>query len=239
MSCATGLGKSWSAGRFFQRKGVECGLNGLFNEKGIIGVLEASDYKQVDKVLPFLEVIVDYMCGLNIIASTSNVFASYVDLANTFYERCESLKCKENDFIQLREQVCNFIDIVVANLGPYQTSSARASKFHILNYVIQDLRDMRGIAYIQSGQYKKTHKIFKYAYGQAAKRHGTATDETIRRSGIRKSYTERITKTSPQLPLDCTARSVILIVTCRHLESLKLTSIIDLYCSSQKLFHTQ
>lgn len=179
------------------------------------------------------------MCGQNKTASTTHVFTSYVDLVNRIFKRWKSPKWKENDLIQRREQTSHFKDMVVSNLGPYQTSSIRTSKFRMLSHIIQDLKDMGGIAYIHGGLYEKAHKIFKDAYKQTSKRHDTVTDESIRRSDIRKSCLELFTKTDLKLPFNCTAQLLILNKTCRLVKSEMFASIFELQSSNQQSYHTQ
>lgn len=55
---------------------------------------------------------------------------------------------KNIDLIQLWEQIGNFMDMLDSNLEPYQTSLSRTSKFHMLNRIIQDMKDMGRTAYI-------------------------------------------------------------------------------------------
>lgn len=105
-------------------------------------MLEASDCEQADKVSPIFGAISDHMYGPNKIASTTHLFTFYVVLANMIFKQWESPKQEENDLIRVQEQISNFMNMVVFSLGPCQTSSFRASKFYMPNYIIQDLRGM-------------------------------------------------------------------------------------------------
>ena len=56
------------------------GLNGVFEEDGIVGMLEARDFRNIDQVSPFIGAILDRLCGETMSAPCTTVFTLFVDM---------------------------------------------------------------------------------------------------------------------------------------------------------------
>lgn len=69
----------------FKNPGKSGHLNCLFPETSIIKMLEASDYKAVDKIPLFLGALVEECCGTNGTANHTRVFTMYVDMVDSTY----------------------------------------------------------------------------------------------------------------------------------------------------------
>lgn len=64
----------------FSSKGKGAVYNGLFKSEGLIGLLEAKDYRNVDMVSPFISMYVDRCCGETSLAPNTRVAVQYVDI---------------------------------------------------------------------------------------------------------------------------------------------------------------
>ncbi|NJK52916.1 MAG: hypothetical protein HC936_08975 [Leptolyngbyaceae cyanobacterium SU_3_3] len=162
----------------FSKPGNSSRLTGLFNENGLHGMLEASDYDAVDNVSPFLGAIVDSLCGLNSTAEVTKAMTEYVDMVNFVFRRHLNFEWTKETIVLLDRRIRSFKKAKFA-FEKYQVSGMHTQKWHALDHLCEAISDVGGIESLHGGIYEASHKRFKLFYSRSSRRKRTAMDEII------------------------------------------------------------
>lgn len=163
-------------------KGETAGrLSGFFTETGVVGMLEAQNFDTLDMVAPFLGAVVDTCCGTEEKAPVTNTYVAYSELLDFIYRRRTYPSWNEAELGVLITMIGSFKTIARDTFGKYQASNMGTSKWHALEHVVDNLRDLGGIQYMHGGLYEQSHKNFKEDYKLTSKRVHSAMTETLKR----------------------------------------------------------
>lgn len=83
-------------------------LSGFFLDTGVIGMLEASDYDNMDMVSTFIAALIDTCCGTSEDAPVTESFTQYVDLNELISSRATVPGWIEEDFEKLTKLISSF-----------------------------------------------------------------------------------------------------------------------------------
>lgn len=103
-------------------------LSGLFTETGILGMLKAKVYENIDLVSPFFREIADVRCGNSKCAPIADVFTRYTDLIQTIRKQNDRPGWIEHELLDLQRQIDLFENRAKTVFGLYQPSCMRTSK---------------------------------------------------------------------------------------------------------------
>lgn len=104
-------------------KGDTCRrLDGFFCVKGTVGMLQASEYNNVDMFAIFRAVVVNSCCSLESSALVTKTFVRYVDFKNFIYMRQICPGCSKDDLGQL-SRIRQFKTIVRGGFSKFQAST--------------------------------------------------------------------------------------------------------------------
>lgn len=154
--------------------------NGLYNAEGkLIGMLEANDYKSIDKVSPFMGMYFDRCSDETDEAPTTSVFVQYVDIMQMAmsYDTCTSWT--ESRIQEIERRIRKFKNDTRELYGKFHPSSLSTEKFHMLDHIAQDLRRSGGLRFGDAGLYEYSHTLVKKAYRSGSKRKANSMDETV------------------------------------------------------------
>lgn len=81
--------------------------------------------------------------------------------------------------MDLRQRINCFRIIAVEVFGPYQKTCMRTSKWNALNHLVEALRHLGSMDYLDVALYESSYKRFKEKYPKSSKRRETATTEVL------------------------------------------------------------
>jgi len=163
----------------FSSKGKGLKDNGLFKTDGLMGMLEAKDYRNVDQVSPFIGAFFDQCCGEIEDAPVTKVFTKYVDILRKSHRHGEDPAWTEKEVCELERRIKEFKEVAVRVFADYQPSGMGTLKFHLLDHIGDDIRRMGGLQFGDAGLYEHSHVYFKQQYRGTSKRSKTALEETL------------------------------------------------------------
>lgn len=99
--------------------------NGLFKETGLVGMLNARDFKTVDLDSPFLSATIDHLCGKQDAALVTNVVVEYGDITVYVYCRKGSVGPSGDDLEKLLTRITAFECKAGEVLQEFQPSKMR------------------------------------------------------------------------------------------------------------------
>lgn len=140
------------------------GLNGVFTDGDIDGMLEAAYIKKMDMVSPFIGGLINRICGEPETCPVKTVFTEYVDVLNNVCGRNVRKKWTASDIATLRRDIAQFKANGVDVFSAYQKSEIGTVKWHMLYYVADDIIRNRGLQLCNAGLYQYSHTIFKKSY---------------------------------------------------------------------------
>ena len=155
------------------------GLNGMYTDEGLTGMLEAADIKKLDMISPFIGGIFDRVCGESETCPITTVFTEYVDVMNKVCGHNGRDVWSGSDISQLRRDIKEFKRNGVRVFGSYQKSGMGTVKWHLLEHVADDIVRNGGLQLCDAGMYEYSHIIFKQSYARTSKRRNSAMDESI------------------------------------------------------------
>lgn len=110
--------------------------SGLFDEQGLIGMLETSDSERVDQVLPFLGALADVFYGNENKAAVTKVctmsFNFNISLKRILTQPC----CVDKAVLRLAKMIHQFQDAENKLFGKYQAPGMRTQKWHKLDHIV-------------------------------------------------------------------------------------------------------
>lgn len=188
--------------------------SGLYIEEGkLVGMLEAKDYKVIDKVSPFIGMLVDRCCDESETAPTTTLFVQYVDIMQM------SMSYNRNSYIWTDERICKLKEMIelfkknaVSLYGTYHASNLCTEKFHQLDHICEDIRNMGGLRSGDAGLYEHEHTDIKRANRSGSRKTHTAMIETVS-SYVKDKYyisrnQEEYSQTDPGKPARVTSSKI-------------------------------
>ena len=165
----------------FSESSKESSMNGLFTSQGIKGFLEARNYRDVEKVLPFLGTIVDDELGYRGDVPLSTLFTQYVDILLAVF-RVQRLEWwSEEEMKQFQLRLGRFKMKAVDVLGRYHGKSLCTEKFHMLDHLSEDIKRTGSVHTMSAGLYEHSHVSFKNNYRSTSKRREEALQSSVDR----------------------------------------------------------
>ena len=154
--------------------------NGFFNESGIVGMLEARQYKAVDMVFPIVAAYIDRVCGETSNCPTTKTATKYCDIVLDTFRRSRRQGWTSSELHRLKEDIANFKTVCKNTYANYQPSRMGTLKFHLLDHLVEDLKRLGTVDVMDAGLFEQSHTRFKRKYKGSSQRHGTAMKESIR-----------------------------------------------------------
>lgn len=159
------------------------GLNGMFKEDGIAGMVEAKIFKEMDKVSPFLGSIIDRACGEEMVAPVTKIFTMYVEIVNMFCRNEGVEKWDREQLNRAGEKVAEFKTLGYKYFGEYQKSEMCTEKWHSLDHLKMDAEEMNGLSEVSGSSYEKSHVLVKTHYRQTTGKKNNAMENTVQKLG--------------------------------------------------------
>ena len=193
MSVGYGIVVDFSKGKHEGR------LSGLFSDNGLIGMLEASDYKDIENVSPFLGAIVDRCCGEVKEAPVTRTLTMFNDIIQQLYERNHNIGWTDEKLEKLSNDIRLFKKQGRKTFENYQSSKMGFPKWHLLDHIVEDLKRVGNISFLEADFYEMEHKSFKKEYKLTSRRKHSALKEVTDRQnnqlisnlGVEKNHTLR------------------------------------------------
>lgn len=113
-------------------------IGGLFSDQYVMGMLEASDYKNAEKGSLIWGAIYDGCCGFMEAAETTAVYAQYVEIIRKVNNKYENPRWTLSEVRFLKNETEAFLNHCVDFFGPYQAFRMAVSKFHALTNIPDD-----------------------------------------------------------------------------------------------------
>jgi hypothetical protein len=164
----------------FSKAGTNEVLSGLLTATGIAAMLEAKDLAGVDQVMPFVFALLDRLCGTTA-AAPNTTLCIYQDMVATATSRFSEPGLTIAELEALSEQISQFKAKAIEVFGRYQRSGMAFLKFHVLQHLVEDIRECGSLFNFSADSYETSLKQFKDAYKQTSKRKGTGQDEALER----------------------------------------------------------
>ncbi|MEM9680054.1 MAG: hypothetical protein AAF901_06990 [Bacteroidota bacterium] len=163
----------------FRRDDGKSGLNGLFKDEGLVGMIEAKAMKNIDKVSPFLGAIIDRCCNEEEKSPVTRVFTHYVELMKLCCGYGPEVTWNDEKFGRLTEKIKEFKKEGVEVFGESQKSGMGTLKWHLLDHIRYVLERLGGLRFCDASLFEYTHKLFKILYGLTSMRKTTSFQETV------------------------------------------------------------
>ena len=142
-------------------------------------MLEAKDYQALDMYFSFIGAYIDRCCGEVKSSPTKRIFTQYSELVMLVYRRRMKVGLTEEHLKELSGRIIRFKSDAVELYEPYQPSGMGTLKFHHLDHVVDDIRNMGGIESLDAGLYEHSHTKGKRCYSRTSKRRTTAMAESM------------------------------------------------------------
>lgn len=152
----------------------------IFQETGLIGMLEASDYYVLDSVSTFIGAFLDVCCGSLESADMTKSYTRNVDLVSCIYRRDEEPGRDYKRLTKLKQMICMFKNHSRRVLENCQSSRTGTWKWYWLDHFPDDLRHTGGVKYFTGSLYQRSHRSFKAMYGITSRRTSFAMLEILR-----------------------------------------------------------
>ena len=161
--------------------GKDPNMNGLFMKGGLKGFLEAKDFRAIENVLPFLGMIVDEETGQDGDNSVTTVMTQYCDLIRTMYRVDRKDYWSFEEVASFDEDIAKFKALAVKVFGQYHGNQLCTEKFHMLDHLIEDLKQVGSIHFISGGLFESSHTNFKRHYRTTSMRKREVMDTCMMR----------------------------------------------------------
>lgn len=139
-------------------------LSGLLTKDGILRMMEAADYENIDQVFRSFGEIVDIICGNSESGPVTSVFSQYVNLRTIFADDIVDHDELRKSLIVIVYKLMNFKKTAIVIFGPYQTFNMGTSKWHTLSHFVDSSSQMDGNEYADQCNFEIAHKNFKMLY---------------------------------------------------------------------------
>ncbi len=160
--------------------GGKSGLNGLYKEDGISGMIEATTIQKIDNVSPFMGALIDRACGEEKECPLTKIYTQYKNIADKVVgNRSASKRWKPEELRDLETQIASLKELSVRVLGPHQASNMGTIKWHLLSHISEDIKMYGSLNVGNANVYEESHKIFKSNFKKTNMRSSTAYDNSL------------------------------------------------------------
>ena len=145
-------------------------LNGLFTDDGVASMLEASDLRDVDQVMPFVAALADRLCGEADKMPVTRTTIPYMEMVDALMRRHEEPGFTEDDLSKATGLVRKFRRIAEEVYTPFQRSGFAFPKWHFLLHAVDDIRTCGSLVNYVANAYEASHKVIKTAFASTSRR---------------------------------------------------------------------
>lgn len=150
-------------------------------DTGVIGMLGASDYDNMDMISPFIGALIDTCCGTTEEAPDTESFTQYLDLTDFIYSRSAVTGWIQEEFKKLTKLISSLKSVARNTFTEYPPSGMGTCKWNYLEHILKRLRELGGLEHLHGGLYEMSHEIFKDDYKLISKRKNSAMLESLQR----------------------------------------------------------
>ena len=162
----------------FSSKDASSRLNGIFLTKGLRGMLEGKDYRNLDTVFPFVASFLDTATG-STTGDLTEVHTLYIELVR-YLEFIDKNSGVTDEILKaLTTKLGTFKGKTVKLFEPYVDTGLFTLKFHLLDHLVEDLSKFTSLDFLSAGPYEYYNTKIKQSYRKTSKRRATAMEETV------------------------------------------------------------
>lgn len=162
-------------------------LTGVLFENGLTGMLEASDYNDLDQMSAFPGPITDVLCDTENEPNVTRLFIQYMKLLNYLRQNKNASDWSKDELNLWHQRVKNFKSSGENVFGKYQALGMKTQKCHLLDHSVDSLGETRGIRFLPGEIFEGSHKIPKNVYRKKLHtmgfRHGQNRETPLTKSG--------------------------------------------------------
>ena len=154
-------------------------LNGLYVREGLRGMLEGKNYRALDMVFPIIVGFLERCLGFASAPVLTDLHVRYSELMlKTQFDIVES-GVSPAVVAQLKEDIHNFKQEMVAVYGPHSSHGLYTLKFHLLDHLADDIGKYGNVAVIDASAYEGYNTNIKSSFRQTSRRRETRMSETV------------------------------------------------------------
>lgn len=136
-------------------------LSEFFIQYGILGMLEAVDYENIDHISLLWGGNGRFTLWQHRNGTGDRSVSLYVDLNDTIQRRFCRSGWTENELILLGAQINSFRNLSAKVFGSYQLSNTVSPKWHATSHLADLMKRIESFEYLDSGTFESSHKHFK------------------------------------------------------------------------------
>jgi len=149
----------------FSSKSNPTDLNGLYSKDGLIGMMEAKNYKCLDTIFPFVASFIDRCCG-ELSGPLTTICSLYNDIVQCTIHRDCSPPWTSLSVQKLRKMILTFKTFMVQIFQDYHPSGLRTVKFHMLNHLDENIESFGDMRMVDVQFYENRHLTFKQEFNR-------------------------------------------------------------------------
>lgn len=163
----------------FSRKDSSLQLNGLFLHSGVRGMLEGKDYRNVDKVFPFVMAFVDRVLGHTTSCPLTNIAVLYSEIRLVHLHQYAHAGCSAKDISILKQKIDSLKECTIQLFKDHCDHGLFTLKFHLLSHLVNDLERFSSLDFLSASPYEQFNRLIKQSYWNTSRRYDTVMDETV------------------------------------------------------------
>ena len=164
----------------FSSKESSTDLNGLYTNDGLVGMLEAKNFKCLDTIFPFVCAFIDRVCQEGWGPLTS-IYSIYNDVIAYTFDRDSSNPWKQENVEWIRFLIFKLKKLMVAEFGYSHPSNLNTVKFHMLGHLPEDICNIGDIRMADVQFFENRHLTFKEECKRTSRRADNVQAHTINR----------------------------------------------------------
>lgn len=139
-------------------------LSGLFSEHELVGILEASDYEELDQSSPFLVATADLFCGNKATVSITTVDKLFANILFLLHRK-DVLPCWTDENLEKFIRKIESFKMTATKLLPRFSSIRYGNeKRHMIGHIISALKVTRDVDHLQGSFFESAHRSSKHCY---------------------------------------------------------------------------
>lgn len=162
----------------FAKKEASSGLNGLFTNDGLKGMLEGKDYQAVDYIFPFVAAFTDRCLGRVDSHEQTTVHTKYTELMNLVTGNGTGVSKPD-----ITELVSTLKRTVVETFKDHCEKGLFTLKFHTMDHLAEDISRFGSCKFLDAGAFEHFNLAIKRSYRTGSLRHATRMSETVNNMG--------------------------------------------------------
>lgn len=150
----------------------------IFRER-LIGLLEVSDFDNVNQVSPPLVSVLAVLYGNESSAEVTAVFTVYVGFITFLFSRQVKSFWTTETLSKLKEKIKEFKNTKKNVFENYQLSNEGTEMWHMLDHIVENIREVGGVEYLHAVIYECAHRIIKRDCKRSLLKKKLALEETF------------------------------------------------------------